>query len=417
MRRVEQLGGSRRSVWRRRGLEMVTGTILLGVVAWYAYARWGLGSSTGELNISCFAYRDVNRNGIYDVPDRPYAGLRVTLQGPRGASVTTQSNIAGFANFPMSARSWSAPVARPGGYTFTVTAPEGWVVTSRNARQTTSFVLLDSAPAGIVAESTLTPVGVAPELSISGAVLSHGGVPGTTLRAVAPDGSERDVPVSGAGTFSFPVVPGEWGLAFLRGHQIVARRSVHVGHYAVVLSRVEPGARVPDAKPVLRRADFDALTSSDTLYEIPTGYLGLDWTNWVATHHKLYESAGMVNGTVSAEYFAYNSSGHPATIASSRAFDLAGVYLGVAWPRAEPHGIEIRAWRDTRLVYADVVTARTAGPIHFDADYRDVTRVDVRSRAYWQVVIDDLEFRTDEDPALSPGAAELPAHPRAEARR
>ncbi len=46
-------------------------------------------ASSRELNISCFAYRDINRNGRYDTVDRPYAGLQVTLRRPDGRNTST----------------------------------------------------------------------------------------------------------------------------------------------------------------------------------------------------------------------------------------------------------------------------------------------------------------------------------------
>lgn len=296
-------------------------------------------------------------------------------------------------------------VREPGRYGITVTAPEGWRVTSGNARQSASFVRLAEAPVGIVAESSFTPVGVAPELTISGLVRVDAGTTPPRLRAVSPAGEALDVPVAATGTFSLVADAGDWQLTFSRGDQVVATRRVRVDAYPVELSTVVPGAVVPDARPVLHRADFDTLTSSDTLHEIQRGYAGLDWINWVASHQKLYGGPGIVNGTVSAEYFAYNSSGHPATLGSARPFDLVGLYLAVAWPRAEPHPVEIRAWRQDNLAYTDVLTGRTSGPVYFDADYRGVTRVEVRSRAYWQVVIDDLGFRTDETPVSSQAAS------------
>ena len=69
--------------------------------------------------------------------------------------------------------------------------------------------------------------------------------------------------------------------------------------------------------------------------------------------------------------------------------------MGVAWPGAEPHEILVKAWRDDRLAYEDRLRGVTAGPIYFDADYRQITRIEFASAAYWQIVFDDLEFRTD----------------------
>ena len=382
---------------RRRRLELVCGAVLFGLLAWYGYARFINGRRGEELNFSCFAYRDINRNGVYDVGDRPYAGLEVELQRPAGDPVTESSNISGFANFRMSSRKRSSAIPEAGRYTFTVRAPRNWTITSGNGVQAVSFRRLEGAPVGIVAEQTLVPVGVAPELTISGTVRTDAttSLPSpVTLRVSSPSGTTSDVPVSASGMFSLPAEPGEWHLTLARRNEPAISRTVHVADYAVVLSRVELGTSQPAVKPLRHRVDFDTLTSSDTLHEIPQGHAGLNWRNWVATHQKLYKSPGMINGTVSGEYFAYNSSGHPASIWSDRPFDLGGVYIGVAWPKAEGYDIEIKAWRDDRLVHADRLRGQTAGPVYFDADYRDVTRVEVSSTAYWQVVIDDLEFRT-----------------------
>jgi hypothetical protein len=90
---------------------------------------------------------------------------------------------------------------------------------------------------------------------------------------------------------------------------------------------------------------------------------------------------------------AYNSSGFPATISSEASFDFVGVFLGVAWPEAEEYQIVIKAWRGDQPAYEDQVKTSTRGPVYFDADYRDITRLEFSSKGSWQVVIDDLEFR------------------------
>ena len=51
------------------------------------------------INISRFVFRDLDRNGRYDLGERPYAGLEVELNGTGRTPVRRSSNIAGFANF------------------------------------------------------------------------------------------------------------------------------------------------------------------------------------------------------------------------------------------------------------------------------------------------------------------------------
>ena len=116
---------------------------------------------------------------------------------------------------------------------------------------------------------------------------------------------------------------------------------------------------------------FDDLTASGTLLEIPNGYEGLNWRNWVATHQKFYEGNSFVNLNTSGEYVAYTSSGHPATISSPKLFDFVGACVGVAWSEGEQHDIVVKAWRNESEVYRIASGRRTAGPIYFDADYQE----------------------------------------------
>lgn len=377
---------------RRAGIAVILAALLVA-----GYLHYGRTSPTGEpLNISCFVYRDLNRNGIYDLGDRPYAGLAMTLEGPNGVRVNVRSNIAGFANFRMARPGIEADITAPGRYAITATPPPGWTITSSNAAQSTNFRKLDTSPAGLVAESTFVPMGVAPELSISGSVArdaSGTAPPAGTLSATLPSGNRITVAISPEGRFAFRAFAGRWLLVYTLPDGRSQEREVHVSDHPVIVSALAPGRPVPPPGTATRTVDFDALTTSDTLHEIPNGYAGLNWVNWVATHHKLYGGHGYVNATVSSEYLAYNSSGHPAAFSSDQGFDLAGVHVGVAWPAAEGHDIVVRAWRRDRLVHEDRLRGRVAGPSYFDADYRDITRVEFSSEAYWQILIDDLVIR------------------------
>jgi len=121
-----------------------------------------------SMNISCFAYRDINRNGRYDISDRPYAGLEVSLEHPDGGKSITESNVSGFANFAMSLNNDAHEITACGPYCITARPAEGWQITSGTASQELIIKELEGSPAGLIAEQTLQPVGVAPELTISG---------------------------------------------------------------------------------------------------------------------------------------------------------------------------------------------------------------------------------------------------------
>ncbi len=144
--------------------------------------------------------------------------------------------------------------------------------------------------------------------------------------------------------------------------------------------------------PCTRSVGFDDLTSSDTLYEVPSGYAGLNWNNWVATHQKFYRTASHVNATVSSEYFAYTSAGHPASTWSETAIDFVGGFVTMTLDQGENCDVIVRAWRNEELVYEDRFRTSGSGPIWFDADYRGITRIEFSNEAYWHAGIDDFTF-------------------------
>jgi hypothetical protein len=371
-------------------------SVLVGLAVLYYYLNFVRATPPGELNISCFAYRDINRNGIYDMDDRPYAGLKISIARRNGDKVTVESNTSGFTNFPMSLSASGAIIRKPGEYTIEVNPPSGWKVTSGNPVQTSVFRRLEGSPSGLVAEKTFAAVGIAPDLSISGTLRGAAGTKGGgILRAVSPKGDVNGIPVDDAGFFSLPVDVGGWRIEYEVSTGPAIVRNVLVKDCPVVLSSIGPTLGAADIKRTDRKADFDTLTTSDTLYEIPNGYAGLNWTNWVATHQKYYGGAGYVNAALSSEYVAYNSSGHPAIIWSNAPFDFVGAHITAAWPNAENYGVVIRAWRNTDPAHEDRIKVRTAGPIHFIADYRNITKLEFSTETFWQIAIDDFEFRTD----------------------
>jgi len=379
-----------------RAFGAIASGVFVVLVAVYAYERFRVARKLdAELNLSCFGYRDVNRNGIYDLGERPYAGFEVSMRTPGGRDVTVAANVSGFANFTMSRRSRGAHVRGPGPGVISVKAPPGWMVTSGNGRQTTTFQVLEGSPVGIVAGAAFQPVGLAPLLTISGRVArdpAERDAGQGRLQVTSPRGVTSDVAISPAGRFSIPAEPGEWRLDYSGRGGGVTRR-VRVEGHPIELATLDSARASPSGGRLSRLADFDALTTSDTLMEVPNGYAGLQWHNWVAIHQKSPNSSGLINAVTSAEYAAYNSSGHPATVSSDQPFDLVGGYVGVIWPEAEKSDIVVRAWRADRLVHEDRFRASIAGAVFFSADYHDVTRVEFASEAFWQIAVDDLQFR------------------------
>ncbi len=347
-----------------------------------------------KMNISCFAYRDINRNGTYDMSDRPYSGLEVFLKHPDGRQSMRKSNVAGFANFAMSLNNNAHEIRTPGRYSITAKAAEGWQITSGNAAQELIIKELEGSPAGLIAEQTLLPVGVAPELTISGRLElpANGDPTDYTVTGVFQTENTLEATPSAEGAYSMLAENGVWRLDFHGPDGLLTRRVVKLSNYPVIFSTVIPHRQYANRELENKRIGFDDLTQSDTLYEIPNGYANLNWHNWIATHHKFYGGHGYINGTVSGEYVAYNSSGHPATVESSTPFDFVGAFIAVAWPQAEKGFIDIKGWHGDELIYHDRIKTSTSGPIQFAAGYKNVTRVEFSTEHYWQIVMDDIEI-------------------------
>lgn len=340
------------------------------------------------INISRFVFRDLDRNGRYDLGERPYAGLDVELSGPGRTPVRRSSNIAGFANFRMALGNTDRDINAAGALTFAAIAPPGWAITTSEKQADTMAIERPGSPGGLVVDPLLPLIGVAPELSISGRAEA-----GARIRLVGPDGKTGEVTADADGRFSAPSTPGVWTVDWTPDNGAEDVRRIAVGQWAVFAAR--PLAAQPEARARAAVADFDALTPSDTLFEIPDGYAGVGWRNWVATHQKLYRGEGYINAAVSGEYVAYNSSGHPAKIHADKPFDFVGAFIGVAWPQGAKADIVVSAWRGEEKIAEERLRGRSEGAQWFDADWRGVTRVEFSHDNYWQIVLDDVTLRVD----------------------
>jgi hypothetical protein len=253
---------------------------------------------------------------------------------------------------------------------------------------------MQGSPGGLVAAKTLKPLGVAPMLSISGKVGSRANTNVQEYRVIAtsPDNKSTELTPSREGNFSLLASQGEWRVDLITPEGNKHSRNALVSNYPVLMSSFSPDKEYSSKRNHSRTVGFDDLTTSDTLYEIPNGYGGLGWHNWISTHHKFYQGSGYINATVSGEFLAYNSSGHPASISSDKTFDLHGFYIGVAWPKAELSDVLVTAWRHEEIAYQDRFRSTTSGPEWFAADYKSITRVELSTEKYWQLTIDDLSY-------------------------
>lgn len=372
--------------------------IALAVVLLAATQIDAVAAQRESWRVSCYAYRDVNRNGIFDMGDRPYAALPVRLTRPDGSTTTVPSNIDGFANFDVRlGDEENANVFAPGDYEVRSFPPPAWSLTADNDGQVLTMERIEDAPGGLFVAKTCDPIGVAPILGIKGRFSPpDGSQPGDYKISIANDqGNSYDIPFDASGRFEFVGYPGTWSLAIVDGQlNTVATRKVDLADAAVVLSHIdlqEPAQN--EAGGEIITLDFDDLTVSDALFEIPSGYGGLNWQNWISVHNRFYRGAGYINATVSSEYIAYNSSGTPGETWSDEPFDFVGTYLGAAWLRGEEKDVVIQGYRGEELVYEDRLRIYRAGPVYFAANYNGITRLIINSEMYERIPIDNFSFR------------------------
>ncbi|MEM1402509.1 MAG: hypothetical protein AAGG55_04210 [Pseudomonadota bacterium] len=355
----------------------------------YAPRDWSRGTPS-NLNISVFVYADHNRNGVYDMPDRPLAGIASRLTRPDGRARLTRSNVNGFTNFGMQLGSADADITEvEKDYDFEVLPPPDWTVTSGDARQLVRFKAVEGAVAGLAAYQAPSAVGLAPPSRVSGRLPEALRQASITASNAAGDVVKTHTE---NGSFSLELTAGDWELAFSDNETDTHwGRRVSMADTPIVLSPLTgPGA----AKKPLLTIDFDDRDHS-FIDKIPNGYQGLEWNYLLAVDNQYYKGPGYVNGLRSGANVAYNSSGHPVTISAieGESFNFHGGFFSVAWLNAEGEVLGVRAWRGEELVYEDKLSLSHLHPTFYQAELRDITKLELATDHYWQFVVDDLQLR------------------------
>ncbi|RAZ90404.1 hypothetical protein DPM33_12820 [Mesorhizobium hawassense] len=371
------------------GLAMACGAAHAGTADdYYPKRAWG-SFEGGQMNTSLLVFRDLNRNGVYDMGDRPMSRVAVELDKPNGSTIMRLTNAGGFANFRMSVMQRDFEVVDPGHYAFRVVPPPGYSVTTGNAAQESDYVVSPGSPGDMIATRTTHPVGIAADLTISGAVAA-----GSSVSLTGPGGASSVAKVGPDGRFSAAVTSGEWLVDF-SANGATERRHVVVGAAPVVISAFSGKGGPAEAPLTIEHVvGFDDLMTSPGVFEVPSGYGGLDWYNLVAMHQRFTDGPGYVNTTMSGEFIAYNSSGHPAQVFSDKPFDFTGAYFGAGWDDAEGETLILKAWRGDQPAHEDQLVLSANGLVYFAADYRRITRLEIRTQHYWQAAIDDFAYRT-----------------------
>lgn len=360
----------------------------------YAARDWGQ-ERVGSINISVYVFRDRNRTGVYDLGDLPMAAVVVELIDANGETRETGSNINGYANFKMQYGSPEQPISKVDvPYRFRVLPPPGWRITSGNQEQTIVFRGLPGSVAGLVAEQAPEWVGLAPNLRI-GLALPEEPDDRRVVRVTDPFGESSELTPGPDGRLEIDAVPGPWRVAVSRqGGEAWFESLVEVKDSPVELAvpAADQASRAPLPSPVSEGFDWLQRSGID---KIPNGHAGLNWDYLIAVHNQQYAGPGYVNGLTSGQAVAYNSSGHPVTISApaGERFDFVGGYFSVAWSSAHGETLDVEAWRDGQRVARRELKLSYLGPVWLQADFRQIDRLSLATRHYWQFVADDLEFR------------------------
>ncbi|GAB3318875.1 hypothetical protein [Haliea atlantica] len=358
--------------------------------AWYPQRDWESAPSAA-LNLSAFAFRDRNRNGVMDGGDLPMAGVAFLLERPAGDLRAQRSNINGYANFSVRLRGDDEDITRAGEpYHFEVMVPPGWQVTTGNARQAATFSALQGSPAGMVTDTPPAVVGLAPDLTISGVVPA--GVSGWQLQGPVGD------PVAlASGAFRVAVQAGHWQLLDGQGRLV---REVQVSEAPVYLAALS-ASPLPAPLPREVQLDFEEPLQRAVIDKLPRGYRGLGFDYLLAVDNQHYQGPGYVNLLMDGRGVGYNSSGYPVTITHEQpgeVFDFEGGWFAVAWPAAEGEELALEGWRQGQRLYHDSLPLSHLGPVWVQADFRRIDELRLSTRHYWQFVTDDLQFRRTRPP-------------------
>lgn len=350
-------------------------------------------------NISHYIYLDANRNGIYDTADKPIVKIAVKMTRPDGSTVVRRSNLNGFVNFRHSLTQEKADVKEPGRYKFEVIVPDGWEITSNNQVQYVTYKKDLKSRSGFVVDQVPIPVGVVQKLYIKGKVIINDemNLNKIELLAIKDDlETEKKIDILADGSFFADVEAGVWKvkLSCLESN-LIKERIIEVKNNPVHISNIKLQEDKPSKKQQQNIVDFEDITQLQ-IQKIPNGVADVNWENLIVTNKLLYKGEGYINNTISGMYCGYNTSGTKVKISKDEGFDFYGGYFGVAWlNNGEGETIHFKAWKGDTIIDQTSYELSALGPFWFDADYRDITLLEVWTEHCWQFVTDRISVGTN----------------------
>ncbi len=340
--------------------------------------NWG---PKGEsVNISVFVFNDVNRNGIYDLGDRPFAGVAVGLSQNDAPLRLDRSNVNGFTNFPAGLKTTDAVITAPGTFAFETFPPPGWEVSTGNRVQTKEISAAPGAKTGLIVSGEVpAPVGLRRYLFVRGTY----GMSGTgSVILLQGDKVLGEKELARGEEFLWPLPPGAYVL-----EAGGTRHPFSIATLPVDVGTLRPA---PISTATGRLIDFENMAPTGLL-KAPNGYGGLNWFNLnIMSTTLMPSSVGYVNGATSGNHILYTSAGHPTRIYSDTPFDLLSVNLSAAWPVSEGETVVFDYFRGDEPLWQERIGVSAFGAISYQPLITGVTRIEISTAHYWQAVLDDL---------------------------
>lgn len=340
--------------------------------------------SDSGINISSYVFNDQNENGTYDLGDRAFADIVVSLGQGGLPLAAVRTNINGFANFTASTTKEDAPLSAPGTFEFTVVPPPGWRVTTDNLTQLRELISIQGSIAGVGLHEMMIPVGLSRKKFIRGTYRGDGA---GQLELRQGDKVVARASLAPGEQFFWPVKRGEYMLV-TNGHS----RRVTVGNNPVDIGLAGVG-KTADGQG--RTIDFEGGAPSG-LNKTPNGYGGLNWFNLnIMRSDFTPDSVGYINGATSGNHIVYTSSGHPSRIYADAPFDFHSINISAAWPKSEGEEVVFAYFNDDGLIFRDSIGLSAYGPINYQPLIKGVTLIEISTVHYWQMVIDDVVVTTE----------------------
>jgi hypothetical protein len=162
-------------------------------------------------------------------------------------------------------------------------------------------------------------------------------------------------------------------------------------------------ARAESSPRLITFDDLPSESPGEGWARIPTGYGGLQWTNFGVLDGTAQKgSEGYFLGTVSRKNVAFNLNGDPASISRSAPFTLKSAYITEAF--LNHMQLRVQGFLGTTLRYDNVYGPSASAPTLFSFNYVGVDRVIFTSLNDSQFAMDNLLVVLDRVPPPPPFA-------------